>query len=246
MNESIVNYAFQQAISNSNIQIIKQCLIAGVSLDNIPVCWISDSYYDYDYEETNPDTSTIFKMLLDYDAPTLFKHTKFMIRCINVKNDYCIRKLIDAGYNCDCPNALEIFESVHYLTWDSFCLLIDNGFGKYSKQLAMVSIKSNQLPILKILINRGTGIYSLLDRFCNWVRTNVCSWLHTPYLEIIFFGLDNIYQLKSDDVPVQKYLLLRSNDILPLEISITIMTFYMGSDFINTYGIRDYLHRNKL
>lgn len=188
-------------------------------------------------------------MLLDYDSASLFENTGLMAACISSRTDYYVKALVLAGYNSDCPEVLKMLEAVisyisYYLPLDNLNILFDNGFDKYSRQCVVFCINNNNVDLLKNLINRGESIYALLDDIWYFITTNMQS-KSSIRPKIIQFVLDNIYQIESMSEPVTKYLLLTEKNILPPEINIFIMKFYMELDYFKTNEIRTILEKYK-
>lgn len=231
-NQLVLQYTLNRALEKIDKPIIKQCLIAGVSLENISIKWITNMQFS---------SPSILKMLLDHDTKTLFDNTKFMVACINTVS--YLEILISAGYNADCQNTLQILKSLetaNSLSVRNLNLLLDNGFDKYANQLAMACIRYDQLDSLKNLIKRGMHCYLILDDFCLWIGKYRNSYTYNVDVDVdvVKIFLDNIYKIKSMKPVIDKYLVLRAS-MVGSDVGMFVMQLYMELDFVRTRRIRD-------
>lgn len=231
--ESIIDFAFRQALNLKNINIIKQCLAAGISIKNISSCWM---------EPDQANVMIIFKMLLDYDSDALFENTVFMSSCITSYTDYYLKALVTAGYDCNYSNAQRVMEEcvIGDLPDNNLFVLLDNGFDKYSKQAVMACINYNKFDTFRELVYSGKFMYELLDDMCNLITTMMQSEVFICP-KMIKFILDNIYHIELLGPVISKYMLLSAKNILPLEINIVIMQLYMELDYVKTDKVRNML-----
>ncbi len=226
--QKIINFAFDESIAQSNIDIVQECLSNGAIITRRTLRkYTLDETYNLNkcHWELLP-TKKIFKLLLTHGYDTIINDTKFMISCVCHDDSYFMKSIIELGYDSGHRNAAKILlRSIPY--GNNTKLLLENGFDCHIKSVMMDCIKEFDSYKLKILIEVGVNIHVFeydIAQFFYEFTLNKSYYYIGDIKDTINIICDN---LRSLNEPITKYLLISQiNFDICQDVHLYIMEFY--------------------
>lgn len=268
--QNIIDYAFRLAMKRCDLDIIEQCLIAGICVTSKSIKRFEKSREsnreqfengDY-YEEELADgiikagmikhrkiIEKIFELLLKNRFDTITNNVGFMSRCVLWNDDYYIQSIIGLGYNGNHITSpellLKIIEDDEYEKYcDNTRILLDNGLWQHMQLLLMRCVELGRKKYLDLFILCGANCYSVLNDLSAYVsRLERCP---RRVINTINIALKNMYDIKMLHEPIFKYFLIKSISYnIPIEIAVYIIGWYMLFDYVRSDSIKENLRRLK-
>lgn len=240
MSQRIINYAFNTAITNRILLIIKECLESGAVITIQSIMNFSAIINRHVTETDIVTNISVLKLLLESDPVKIMRDSKLVTQFVTNHNSTYLKTIIDFGYNGkDFGSDSILWESIQ--RWTNLCdqsatptsLLLNNGFDHLAQDVLIRCIENDYFQSLKLIVSFGANLYSVLDQICLLVNSQFVS---RPTLEFI---IDSMYKIEFLSEPIMKYLILTEiQHVIPKDIVIYIIRSYMEIDYDRTNKLR--------
>ena len=239
--KDIINYALNKAISGHDSNMMEKCFSAGACVTQRSIKTFKSNmlYLDNEFRSASKcgERAKIFELLLKYGFDVITNNISFIVDCVRYRDKYYIQSIINAGFNSDHTQSVEILKKIICLYWknedgedEQLKILLNNGFCRHIQPLLMYCITESDRHYLSLFIEYGANCYSLLSDLHILSQQSLNSRIRKN----IRFVLTNIFEIGLLKEPIHKYFLIKlvQYDIfIPTEIPICIFQCYMLLDY---------------